>query len=239
MTSAPQDFRSHRHALWRQDHLAGPDRRDRQERQSLCRSVHSRTRRGPDQNGGKSPVAFLDPVTLKGRLRQPGAVVAGPSRRAGRRGARRRTLEALVHRDPRARWHEGGNRTPSGPAGKGTMLPFTVLDASGIPVGHDHLYEYRRAQPAAGDRFHLVPPVGAARPAQHRMQVAASHPRFRDAGLYRGGIPHPCAEQPEPPRHRAAGRQAGRHPAPPSDPARSAPSATARSTASRRRNGRW
>ena len=160
---------------------------------------------------------WLEPVTLRGAACPARAVVARPSRRPHRGGEGRRSLEALVHRDPARRRHDQGNRSPARPAGGGLDAAVDGVRCRRQDRRHDHLHECRCHQPPRRDRLDLVRQAGAAQRAQHPVQIAAAAACVRKARLHRGRIPHAFLQPPEPARHRAAGRQAGRHPAQPSD----------------------
>ena len=99
----------------------------------------------------------------------------------------------------------------------GAMLPFTVFDADGEIAGMSTYMNVDAREPARRDRLDLVRQARAAQRAQYPVQIAAADPCLRKARLHRGRIPHAFFQSPEPARHRAAGRQAGRHPAQPSD----------------------
>ena len=83
--------------------------------------------------------------------------------------------------------------------------------------GNVDLHECRCRQPPRRDRLDLVCQARAAHRAQHPVQTAAADACVRKARLHRGRIPHAFLQPSEPARHRAAGRQAGRHSAQPSD----------------------
>ena len=99
---------------------------------------------------------------------------------------------------------------------QGSMLPFTVRNAAGKIVGMTTFMNI--------DATHKRVEIGstwyaskrAAHAAQHRMQADAAAACVRESQLHRRRVSHALLQSPEPPRHRAAWRQAGRHPAQPS-----------------------
>ena len=98
----------------------------------------------------------------------------------------------------------------------GSMLPFTVFDADGKIAG---MTTYMNID-AANRRVEIGSTWYAKRVQRSALNTQCKllllDPRLREAGLHRGGIPHAFLQPSEPPRHRAAGRQAGRHLAQPS-----------------------
>src|SRR5690606_9051148 len=123
-------------------------------------------------------------------------------------------VESLVHLHPAAGEDGRRDRAPAEPA-EGRLDAALHRDAERQAGGHDHIHERRRGQQAGRDRFHLVPQVRAAQRAEHALQAAAAASRLRDPELHRSRVPHPFLQSPEPRGDRAAGRQAGRHPAQP------------------------
>ena len=118
---------------------------------------------------------------------------------------------------PKPEGHGQGDRPPARTAGGGRHAAVHGVRCRRQDRGHVDLHERRCAEPAGRDRLDLVCQARAAQRAQYPVQTAAAWPRLRKARLHRGRIPHPFLQPPEPARHRAAGRQAGRHPAQPSD----------------------
>ena len=99
----------------------------------------------------------------------------------------------------------------------GAMLPFTVFDADGKIAG---MTTYMNVD-APNRRVEIGSTWYAKRvqrsAAQHPVQIAAADACLRKTRLHRGRIPHAFLQSSEPARHRAAGRQAGRHFAQPPD----------------------
>ena len=100
---------------------------------------------------------------------------------------------------------------------KGSMLPFTVFDAAGKIAG---MSTYMNID-AANRRVEIGSTWYARRVQRSALntqcKLLALDARVRKTRLHRGRIPHAFLQPSEPARHRAAGRQAGRHFAQPSD----------------------
>ena len=99
----------------------------------------------------------------------------------------------------------------------GAMLPWTVFDADGKIAGMTTYMNVdapnRRVE--IGSTWYAKRVQRSALNTQCKLLLLTA--RVREARLHRGRIPHAFFQSPEPARHRAARRQAGRHPAQPSD----------------------
>jgi N-acetyltransferase len=88
----------------------------------------------------------------------------------------------------------------------GSMLPFTVLDAEGVPVGMTTYMNIdapnRRVE--IGSTWYAKQVQRSALNTECK-RLLLSH-AFEDHGLHRGGVPHPPLQPAEPARHRTPGR---------------------------------
>ena len=161
---------------------------------------------------------WLEPVTLSGPHAQlkplsqdhcDGLIGSGEGRRA---------VEALVHVHPQRRKTWARRSTAgSGLQAAGSMLPFTVFDADGKIAGMTTYMNVdapnRRVE--IGSTWYAKRVQRSALNTQCKLLLLDAC--VRKTRLHRGRVPHAFFQPPEPARHRAAGRQAGRHPAQPPD----------------------
>ena len=120
----------------------------------------------------------------------------------------------------------------------GSMLPFTVYDADGKVAG---MTTYMNVD-AANRRVEIGSTWYARRVQRSALNTQCkllllTH-AFEQARLHCGRVPHAFLQSPEPARHRASGRQAGRYPAQATRSRRTARCATPWFTASSPANGR-